>query len=77
MAQPLFHGIIPPVPTLFNAQGEFDESAQSILIEHLLDSPVDGLFFLGSAGEFAHMSDAQRRQVTEFCITGWAGENRY
>ena len=73
MAQPLFHGIIPPVPTLFNAQGEFDESAQSILIEHLLASPVDGLFFLGSAGEFAHMSDAQRRQVTEFCITRVGG----
>lgn len=73
MAQPLFHGVIPPVPTLFNAQGEFDESAQAILIEHLLASPVDGLFFLGSAGEFAHMSDAQRRHVAEFCLTQVGG----
>lgn len=73
MTQPIFRGVIPPVPTLFNAQGEFDQSAQALLIEHLLASPVDGLFFLGSAGEFAHMSDAQRRQVTEFCITTVAG----
>lgn len=73
MAQPIFHGVIPPVPTLFNAQGEFDESAQAILIEHLLASPVDGLFFLGSAGEFAHMSDAQRRHVAEFCLTQVGG----
>lgn len=73
MVQPLFHGVIPPVPTLFNAQGEFDESAQAILIEHLLASPVDGLFFLGSAGEFAHMSDTQRRHVAEFCLTQVGG----
>ncbi|MEF3110777.1 dihydrodipicolinate synthase family protein [Raoultella sp. WB_B2P2-3] len=73
MAQPLFHGVIPPVPTLFNAQGEFDESAQAILIEHLLASPVDGLFFLGSAGEFGHMSDTQRRHVAEFCLTQVGG----
>lgn len=73
MTQPIFRGVIPPVPTLFNAQGEFDQSAQALLIEHLLASPVDGLFFLGSAGEFAHMSDALRRQVTEFCITTVAG----
>lgn len=73
MHQPRFSGVIPPVPTLFNAQGEFDEDAQGILIEHLLDTPVDGLFFLGSAGEFAHMSGAQRRQVTEFCVKKVAG----
>lgn len=74
MIQPVFRGVIPPVPTLFNAQGEFDQSAQARLIEHLLASPVDGLFFLGSAGEFAYMSDTQRRQVTEFCITAVAGK---
>ena len=52
---PVFSGVIPPVPTLFTAEGEFDETAQATLIEHLINSPVDGLFFLGSAGEFAHM----------------------
>lgn len=45
MPQPLFSGVIPPVPTLFTAEGEFNETAQAILIEHLIDSPVDGLFF--------------------------------
>lgn len=73
MTQPIFSGIIPPVPTLFTAQGEFDETAQATLIEHLLASPVDGLFFLGSAGEFAHMSCAQRQQVAEFCLKQVSG----
>lgn len=68
MNQPRFQGIIPPVPTLFNEQGEFDAQAQTILIEHLINSPVDGLFFLGSAGEFAHMSESQRQEVTRFCL---------
>ncbi|MFB0711492.1 dihydrodipicolinate synthase family protein [Buttiauxella noackiae] len=73
MSQPRFSGVIPPVPTLFNEHGEFDSVAQTILIEHLLSTPVDGLFFLGSAGEFAHMSQAQRTQVAEFCIRLVAG----
>ncbi|UTJ48386.1 dihydrodipicolinate synthase family protein [Atlantibacter subterranea] len=73
MNQPRFQGVIPPVPTLFNAEGEFDREAQAILIEHLIDSPVDGLFFLGSAGEFAHMSETQRQEVTRFCLHAVAG----
>lgn len=73
MPQPLFSGVIPPVPTLFTAEGEFNETAQAILIEHLIDSPVDGLFFLGSAGEFAHMSREMRQDVATFCTRLVAG----
>ncbi|WP_347290899.1 dihydrodipicolinate synthase family protein [Kluyvera georgiana] len=73
MTQPYFSGVIPPVPTLFNTEGEFDREAQALLIDHLLTTSVDGLFFLGSAGEFAHMSEQQRREVTEFCIHHVAG----
>lgn len=73
MKQPRFSGVIPPVPTLFDAHGEFDGVAQAMLIEHLVSSPVNGLFFLGSAGEFAHMSEALRAQVAEFCIKKVAG----
>ena len=73
MNQPRFSGVIPPVPTLFDAHGEFDGAAQALLIEHLVASPINGLFFLGSAGEFAHMSEAQRAQVAEFCVKKVAG----
>ncbi|RJT20799.1 dihydrodipicolinate synthase family protein [Buttiauxella izardii] len=73
MNQPRFSGVIPPVPTLFDAHGEFDGTAQALLIEHLVASPINGLFFLGSAGEFAHMSEAQRAQVAEFCVKKVAG----
>ncbi|NDL64599.1 dihydrodipicolinate synthase family protein [Acerihabitans arboris] len=69
MTEPLFSGVIPPVPTLFTADGQFDRPAMGRLIDRLLASDVDGLFFLGSAGEFAHMGDALRRAVAEFCIS--------
>ncbi|AHF78758.1 Dihydrodipicolinate synthetase [Sodalis praecaptivus] len=68
-----FRGVIPPVPTLFDDREQFDEAAMGRLIDHLLTTEVDGLFFLGSAGEFAHMSDALRTQVMKFCIGHVAG----
>lgn len=69
----IFSGVIPPVPTLFDARGEFDEAAMARLIDRLVATEVDGLFFLGSAGEFAHMTDNQRLQVMEFCTRYVAG----
>lgn len=68
-----FSGIIPPVPTLFDKHEQLDRQAMSRLIDHLIASDVDGLFFLGSAGEFAHMSDGLRLEVMQFCIEYVAG----
>ncbi|MCW8113873.1 dihydrodipicolinate synthase family protein [Yersinia intermedia] len=68
MEKPIFSGVIPPVPTLFDAKGNFDAPAQGRLIDYLLETSIDGLFFLGSAGEFAHMSDALRKEVAAFSI---------
>jgi 4-hydroxy-tetrahydrodipicolinate synthase len=68
-----FKGIIPPVPTIFNAEGEFDSDGMGVLIERLVASDVDGLLFLGSAGEFSQMTNVQRRQVAEFCVKRVAG----
>ncbi|TCV94284.1 dihydrodipicolinate synthase family protein [Biostraticola tofi] len=69
----IFKGIIPPVPTLFDEKEQFDETAMQRLIDHLVATDVNGLFFLGSAGEFAHMSDALRQRVMKFCIEAVGG----
>lgn len=73
MSTPLFHGVIPPVATLFDDEGRFSPEQQARLIERLVASDIDGLFFLGSAGEFAHMSDALRQEIAQFCIKQVAG----
>ncbi|WP_213991178.1 dihydrodipicolinate synthase family protein [Sodalis sp. dw_96] len=68
MANPRFYGVIPPVPTLFTPDEQLDETSMANLLDSLLASDVNGLFFLGSAGEFAHMSEALRFQTAEFCV---------
>ena len=68
MATPQFHGVIPPVPTVLDENGGLDRPGMSRLIDHLLASDVNGLFFLGSAGEFSHMAHETRLEVAEFCV---------
>lgn len=63
-----FKGIIPPVSTIFDDHQQFDPKGTSILIDHLIASGVDGLFFLGTGGEFSQMSISQRKQVAEFAV---------
>lgn len=61
-----FNGIIPPVSIIFDTNGEFDEKGMAIVIDFLIESKVDGLFFLGSGGEFSQMSTEQRMEVAKF-----------
>lgn len=49
----LFTGIIPPVSTIFTADGQLDKPGTAALIDDLIKAGVDGLFFLGSGGEFS------------------------
>lgn len=63
-----FRGIFPPVPTIVNAQGEFDTEGMARLIEHVIDSGANGMLILGSGGEFPHLSTAERKRIAEFCL---------
>ncbi len=65
-----FRGIIPPVSIIFNDQGELDKKGMATVIDFLIDSGVDGLFFLGSGGEFTQMSMDQRMEIAAF-TTGY------
>ncbi|CAN5872701.1 dihydrodipicolinate synthase family protein [soil metagenome] len=55
-------GIIPPVPTPFTTSGEFDTEALTTLIS-ALEPEVDGFLILGSNGEAALLSEAERDEV--------------
>jgi 4-hydroxy-2-oxoglutarate aldolase len=56
------NGIIPPVPTPFDAHGNLDTNGFAMLIAHLLPQ-VDGLLVLGSNGEVQYLNDDERREV--------------
>ncbi|HEY0209317.1 dihydrodipicolinate synthase family protein [Acerihabitans sp.] len=63
-----FNGVFPPVPTIFTPQGKLDKMGMATLLDHLIDSSVDGILLLGSGGEFCHMTKEQRFDVAEFCV---------
>lgn len=57
-------GVIPPVPTPFSQQGDLDTDALKLLLRQL-EPIVDGFLILGSTGEAAFLTEAERRQVFE------------
>ncbi|HYK72574.1 MAG TPA: dihydrodipicolinate synthase family protein [Pseudoneobacillus sp.] len=61
-----FYGVIPPVSTIFDESLHLDQKGMGRLIDFLIESGVNGLFFLGSGGEFSQMSKEERKQVAEF-----------
>ena len=64
----MIRGVVPPVPTVLDANGEFDPEGMGLLIEKLLTSEINGLLFLGSAGEFANFTRDQRQAIAKFCV---------
>jgi 2-dehydro-3-deoxy-D-pentonate aldolase len=60
-----FKGIIPPVVTLFNKDGEFDWEANYVLADHLIKKGVHGLLYMGSMGEFSSLSLQERKLFVE------------
>ena len=64
----LFTGIIPPVSTIFTADGQLDKPGTAALIDDLIKAGVDGLFFLGSGGEFSQLSAEERKTIARFAI---------
>ncbi|MEU3283849.1 dihydrodipicolinate synthase family protein [Streptomyces longwoodensis] len=65
-------GVIPPVCTPLDPDGEVDVDSLLRLVDHLVAAGVDGLFLLGTTSEAAFLTDGQRRRVVE-AVTGHLG----
>ncbi|CAM3505198.1 dihydrodipicolinate synthase family protein [Isoptericola cucumis] len=68
-----FRGIVPPVLTPFTADGEVDTASLDRLVRHLVDAGVHGVFVLGSTGEVAYLTDAQRDLVVRTVVAAVDG----
>ncbi|PAN03411.1 dihydrodipicolinate synthase family protein [Streptomyces sp. Alain-F2R5] len=66
-------GVVPPVITPLTPAGEVDTASVRRLTEHLIDAGVHGLFLLGSSGEAAYLTDAQRLTALETAVGTAAG----
>ncbi|MFF7608000.1 dihydrodipicolinate synthase family protein [Streptomyces parvulus] len=66
-------GVIPPVITPLTPAGDVDTGSVRRLAEHLVGAGVHGLFLLGSSGEAAYLTDAQRLTALEAAVDAAAG----
>jgi 4-hydroxy-tetrahydrodipicolinate synthase len=62
------HGTYVVMVTPFTGDGEVDYSGMRKNIEWWIGQKIHGLIPLGSTGEFASLSDAQKRRITETVI---------
>jgi dihydrodipicolinate synthase/N-acetylneuraminate lyase len=61
------YGVIPPLLTAFDAQGDFDEKAQREIVAFLVDK-VHGFYICGTYGSGPLMEVDERKRVAEVII---------
>ncbi|GGP37261.1 dihydrodipicolinate synthase family protein [Streptomyces abikoensis] len=66
-------GVVPPLCTPLTPGGDVDVRSLVSLVEHLLDAGVHAVFALGTSGEAAFLSDAQRDEVLRITVETVAG----
>lgn len=72
-SSPRFSGVVPPVATPLHPDGTIDHDSLRKLVAHLLDAGVNGLFALGSTGETAYLTNAQRVEVVSTIVSAADG----
>ncbi|MBQ0139206.1 MAG: dihydrodipicolinate synthase family protein [Kurthia sp.] len=61
-------GIIPPVVTLVDQQGNIDFEKNRKMLDFLIEKGVHGILLLGSSGEFSHFSLEEKKAYLETII---------
>jgi 4-hydroxy-tetrahydrodipicolinate synthase len=67
------HGVFPYLVSPIGGDGRVDDGVLAKLVDHLIATGVHGLTPLGSTGEFAYLSFAQKRRVVEVTLEAAAG----
>lgn len=74
MAVPIrFEGVLVVMTTPLHENQAVDEAALRALVRHVLAGGVHGIVALGSAGEFAALTDEQKRRVIGITVDEVAG----
>jgi len=69
-----FPGIVPPVITIFDSEGEIDGEKTKKFIQHLIDEGVHGIFVAGSTGEYSLMNMKQREEIIDIGVEAAKGK---
>jgi 4-hydroxy-tetrahydrodipicolinate synthase len=68
-----FSGVFPYLVSPIDASGQVMQGVLTDLVDHVIDAGVHGLAPLGSTGEFAYLSQEQRRRVVDTVISANRG----
>ncbi len=69
----IFQGVFPYLVSPIDAGGRVMDDVLARLVDHLIRAGVHGLTPLGSTGEFAYLSPAQKLRVAEVTVEASAG----
>ena len=69
----VLQGIVPPIVTPMQPDGQVDYDSLDRLLDHLLNAGVDGIFAMGSSGQVAYLTDAERDEVIRRSVARVAG----
>ncbi|MCF0197676.1 MAG: dihydrodipicolinate synthase family protein, partial [Bacteroidaceae bacterium] len=58
-----FRGVIPPVVVPLKSDRTLDVKSLEKNLNRMIEAGVNGLFFMGSSGEVAFLTDEQRKHV--------------
>lgn len=73
MTESHFHGVFPYLVSPIRPDGEVDADVLARLCDDLIAAGVHGLTPLGSTGEFAYLSWAQRRRIAQVVVEAARG----
>ena len=68
-----FKGVVPYLVSPLREDGRVDRAVLTRLVDHLIEAGVHGLTPLGSTGEFAYLTPAQRHEVVEVTLEAARG----
>ena len=61
-------GVYPAMPTPFSRNGDLDETGLRDMVSYYEGTGVNGLLALGTAGEFAMLSERERKRAAEVIV---------
>lgn len=73
LASDSLHGVLPALPVPFTDNQEIDLQGLQKLLCYVLDEGVQGLWILGSSGEFTALSTEEKRLIIELTVKQVAG----
>jgi 4-hydroxy-tetrahydrodipicolinate synthase len=71
-----FHGVFPYLVSPIDETGRIKSGVLGRLVEDLIGDGVHGLTPLGSTGEFAYLTNAQRAEAVRATVEAAAGRPR-